>query len=450
MEIYLFGGLNLTMIFFKVYGNVNVKIADNSLVVFKNYEEKSPISDNEIYCTSYDDSVNTAKILKKAGNKYSLEYIDFQTVKDNFAFPSQIGLSNFFELNKINNNLSFTGYAFSDKFNSVVAKYLPIFEVKSKTTTIKKIKPLKKSKISIAIIDPFNEKIGEILCGIRAIELLHEFLKKDYEEVTIDLYIQSIDRVHFIRDTEILRNSKAISFIKPLPISIKTVAKYDFFIDNSSLDKQLMLANLPKTDQFLLKFGLNCDEFSDNEKRLSFDFPRFNIAVELLEKLESAKLKGKLLLFHPYSPEIERSIPKDITIKLLRELVLEAHNNDFVIVSALKIDNFDDDCFVDLSKYSKTFFDFSYIVSQMDKIITTETATMYLADLFYIPTVVIFSNPKYIIHKKYHQFQKEFILNVDESLNISQFDTSDDRLTINKYSNYKALNARDLLNSLEF
>ena len=67
-----------------------------------------------------------------------------------------------------------------------------------------------------------------------------------------------------------------------------------------------------------------------------------------------------------------------------------------MIISTLAIDaKIKDDRFLDFTKESKNISDFIYIVSNMDKIITTDTSTYHISDAFMIPTITIFTDKEY-------------------------------------------------------
>jgi ADP-heptose:LPS heptosyltransferase len=145
---------------------------------------------------------------------------------------------------------------------------------------------------------------------------------------------------------------------------------------------------LNSVDAWLYKFGINYEKINDDEKYNEIDISEYKVSDVLKNRLIEAKLKGKLLLFHPYSANINKSIPQSIANELIKELLLKAE--DYMIISTLAIDaKIKDDRFLDFTKESKNISDFIYIVSNMDKIITADTSTYHISDAFMIPTITI-------------------------------------------------------------
>ncbi len=80
---------------------------------------------------------------------------------------------------------------------------------------------------------------------------------------------------------------------------------------------------------------------------------KYPVNSKLQEKLVNLKEKGKLLLFHPFSAQSSRSIPIENAKSVLSKLL--NYSEEYVVVTALKVDNKNENC-VDLSMYSKSFF----------------------------------------------------------------------------------------------
>lgn len=77
-------------------------------------------------------------------------------------------------------------------------------------------------------------------------------------------------------------------------------------------------------------------------------------------------------------------MPKDTAARVLKELILKLP--EYTIVSVIKVDSkIDDDRYIDLSSFSQNFLDFSYIVSNVSKIVTVNTATYHMSDAFLFP-----------------------------------------------------------------
>ena len=159
------------------------------------------------------------------------------------------------------------------------------------------------------------------------------------------------------------------------------------------------------------------------------------------------KSKDKLLLFHPYSANINKSIPQTIAVDILKELLLKA--DDYMIISTLLIDSkIKDDRFVDLTKESKNLNDFMYIISSMDKIITADTSTYHISDAFMIPTITIFTDENYLKKIKYFKYTKAILIK-DKSKNLSKFIYENDSLIINKFESWNKLKVNRIIKLLD-
>jgi len=131
----------------------------------------------------------------------------------------------------------------------------------------------------------------------------------------------------------------------------------------------------------------------------------------------------------------------------LKELLLKVE--DYIIISTLQIDSkIKEDNYIDLSKESKSINDFMYIVSLMDKIITTDTSTYHISDAFMIPTVVIFTDKKFENKIKYYKYIKPIFLK-DKTKNLSKFIYENENLTINKLDAWKKVKLNKIIKLLE-
>ena len=107
-----------------------------------------------------------------------------------------------------------------------------------------------------------------------------------------------------------------------------------------------------------------------------------------------------------------------------------------------------EDNYIDLSKESKNLNDFIYIVSCMDKIITTDTSTYHISDVFMIPTVVIFTQEDFEKKIQYYKYVKPIYIK-DKSKNLSKFIYENDELTIYKLESWKKLKINQIIKLLD-
>ncbi len=304
-----------------------------------------------------------------------------------------------------------------------------------------------KQDISICILGRAGESISEMICFCSALRILYEKLNKKFKSIKIDMYLNASDNTFYSRDKMLFANQSFINKVSALSLNVKELCLYDFFIDLGSVSKRSYYKSLPHIDAWLYKLGIDYKEVSQNEKYNTINLSSYKAKKELKEKIENLKLKGKILLYHPYSANIDKSIPKEITISLLKELVLKLP--DYTIVSVLKLDGkFEDDRFVDLSMYSKSFLDYSYIVSNMNKIVTVNTATYHMADAFFIPTVLILnSNDETQVIQEYPSSKIMYIK--DKSKNFSNFIFENSALVLYKFDGWKSLKASKIIRALE-
>ena len=427
------------MVFFTVSKNINIKLTDSTLIKFFKTTDKDNIELDKVYITTYNDIKSIKNVFTKVGEGYKLIVEDEKKYNSLKALPRELGIEN-------KNEFNILTYGETFDINRDQA------DIFSQITTFKK-------DIKIAIIGGIGKNIGEMVCGLSSIRILRQELEKKFKTVSINLYIPASDNKFYIRDKEILKSGVGVNRISPLPISLKTLCSYDFYIDTSSIEKTYYYKHLPYIDSFLHKFGIDYTKIPYGQKYNKLKQNRiYRPSRELKEKLQKLKHHGKILLFHPFSPVVERSMPKDIAIKLINKLIKKMP--DYTIVSALRIDISElaknkhgaikDDRFEDISQYSKSFFDFAYIISNMDKIITVDTATYHIADIYFVPTVVIFNDKKLMEKRlKYYHTIEPLLLDNTLEKNYSKLKFGTPELVLNKMYSWKELKLKDILGGFD-
>ena len=264
-----------------------------------------------------------------------------------------------------------------------------------------KIKPLLgREKIRVAIINGMGGGIGDNIVGMTALNILYDRLMHYFREVDIGVFTLRP------RALPILRQETIINEIYLMPAPAELLFQYDALINLSNMTgwpifKQEMV------DFYLQAMSIEPQSVSSSEKRC---FIKLNerIVRELEPIIKALKTaRNPLLLYHPISSSPIRSIPRKIINKHIKR-ILEI--TDFLVVSLLPI-NFKHPRFVNLHSFSKKGFDhFAYLISQMDAIITVDTAVYHVADAFSVPTVTLFTSipPEHRI--SYYPYQKGLLI----------------------------------------
>ena len=410
------------MIFFRVSQNINIKIADGTLINYLKFKEPSSMENETLFITTNDDFKDINNIFERVDkDKYFTRTLNKEKIKALENFPVELGIS-VDEDNKIYQDI----------------KAVDIY---------KQLKDIKKDEMSIAIIGGLGVSISEIISSCTALRILYKKLKEIYTNIKFDIFINASSNNFYIRDKEIYQTQKYINNIIPLSLNSKKLFEYDYFIDNSQTIKTLGLDSLNSVDAWLYKFGINYKKIDNYEKYNEIDISDYKVSEVLRNRLKEAKSKGKLLLFHPYSANINKSIPQVIAIELLKELLLKAE--DYMIISTLAIDTkIKDDRFLDFTKESKNISDFIYIISNINKILTTDTSTFHISDTFMIPTITIFTDKNYAKKIKYYKYVKPIFIE-NKSKNLSKFIYESENLILNKLESWRKINIEKIIKLLD-
>lgn len=416
------------MIFFRVTQNINIKITDGTIVKYSRFKAPVSIENETVYITTYDDFQDFKSILQKVDkNRYSAKIINEKSVKENPKFPIELGVQNSFEIE-----------------NREQFKDIQFFELK-KENLFNQLKSFHKSSISVVVIGSLGDTISSMIASMAALRIFYEQLSQVYKSVKLDICIKASNNSYYNRDKDIYRTQEYINEILPLSIDTKKICEYDYYVDNSVDVSKVLDLNI--VDAWLYKFGIDYEKISPINKFSKLNIEHFELTKGLSQKLQEAKKGKKLILYHPYSATINKSIPQNFAIDILKKLLNELE--DYTIVTTLNIDSkIKGDNLLDLSNYSKTIEDFIYIVSSMDKIITANTSALHISDAFMIPTVCIITSENYENILKYYNYVKAVYVK-DSSKNLSKFIYENDVLTINRFNEWKKLKVKKIIKLLE-
>ena len=433
------------MVIFRSTENINIKTTDGTLVKYSKLKGPSNLFNETVYITTYEDFEDIKRVFTNVGPKYKARVIDESKIRYLSQFPKELGIPNLNEYG-ITQNLDFKykNYSFLDqRENELRSLYLN----EKRVDIDEQIEGVLKQDISLLILGNMGLTISEMICACSALRILYEKLSKKFKSVKIDIYLNASENKYFTRDKMIFANQSFVNKVSALSINVKEFCSYDFFIDASSVSKRSYYEKLNHIDAWLYKFGIDYKKIDNLEKYNTINIANYKPKKELKKRIENLKLKGKMILFHPFSANINKSIPKDVAVKLLKDLILKLP--EYTIVSVLKIDpKIDDDRYIDLSEASQSFLDFSYIVSNMDKIVTANTATYHMADAFFIPTVTIFTDSDINEHVQEYPSSKAIYVK-DKSKNFSNFVFQNDSLVLYKFEGWNELKSSQIIELLE-
>ncbi|WP_368029674.1 glycosyltransferase family 9 protein [Arcobacter sp. s6] len=418
------------MIFFRVTQNINIKTTDGTLVNYFKLRVPSNLENETVYITTYDDFKDIKNIFAKVDKeKYFAKTLNEETIRSISTFPIELGIPN---INEIEN-----------RENQAYLEFLNIKPV----DIFKQLKAIDKNEVKFAFIGGVGSSISDIISSCTALRILHKKLKEVYKNIKFDIFINASNNSFYTRDKQLYETQDFINNVFPLSLTSKKLCEYDYFFDNSFDIKIALNLPLNNVDKWLYKFGIDYKKIDENEKYNQLNISNYKVSDSLIKKIEEAKLKGKLLLFHPYSANINKSIPQAIAASFLKELLLKA--DDYIIISTLQIDSkIKEDNYIDLSKESKNLNDFIYIVSCMNKIITTDTSTYHISDAFMVPTIGLFTQNDFGLKSKYYKYLKVIYIK-DKSKNLSKFIYENESLTFYKFESWKKIKIKQIIKLLD-
>lgn len=433
------------MVFFRVTNNLNIKIADGTVVEYKRFQNPSASVNDTIYCSSYSDFEQIQEVLAKLSVKIEAKVMDEKRFEQQKEFPKLLGVSfqKEHEYIVLNQQLFKKQSFLKEHIKGFCNEYI----LNQNIRTFEHIQT-SSNAIYIAIIGSGTHNIGEMVALSTAIRILYQELKRlNFYDIKIDMYIDASGNAYYKRDKQFFQSFSYIHAIKPLSVSTKALSSYDYYIDLSSVEKSIVYDEIAYVDFYLRQFGINYTKIPHHRKHNEITLKNYTPSVELKKKISESKQRNKLLLFHPYSASTKRSIPIEISKKILEKLISKI--DSYTPVTALSVEGIKNSDFLDLSKESKSLFDYIYIVSQMDAVITVDTATYHISDAFFIPTVVLFTKES-LIEKRlpYYTFCKAMSIK-SKSKNYSQFIFQNSPLYIKNYASWEELKIKKVMKLLD-
>lgn len=433
------------MVIFRTIENINIKTTDGTLVKYSKLKNPSNLFNETVYITTYEDYQDIKKVFSNVAPKYKTRVIDEIKIRYLSQFPKELGISNVNEYSLTQKlDFDYKKFSFIEKNKN---EFKSLYLNEEKIDLDKQLEGSLKQDISLIILGNLGFTISEMICSCSALRILHKKLKKRFKSVKIDIYLSASENKYYSRDKLIYSNQNFINKVSALSIDVKEFCSYDYFVDASSVSKRSYYKELTHIDAWLHKFGVDYSEIPSLEKYNVINITAYKPKNSLLKKIENLKMKGKTLLFHPYSANIKKSIPKEIAINLLKDLLIKLP--DYTIVSVLKLEGkIDDDNYVDLSSYSQNYLDYSYIISNMSKVITVNTATYHIADAFFIPTILILTDSCENDNTQIYPSSK-IIYVKDKSKNFSKFIFESESLVLHKFQGWSRLKSSKIIKLLE-
>lgn len=223
----------------------------------------------------------------------------------------------------------------------------------------------------VAIINGFSSAYGDFLNGCAALKVWRE-------------------RFPNCKVTLFQLDPKKVASLSPdgvrtamLPNIVEALRYHTCYYNFASLIEFETFNKLPMVDFFLTEMGIDPATVEPEKKRISYTPKK---SVGFFRQLKAKK--KSILLFNWESSSVLRTCPPQESHRLIAEIL---HCSDWLVISASPLPFFSHDRFVDVSFLSDTFDDYASIVSQVDFVVSVDSAAVHLADAFNKPTVGIFT-----------------------------------------------------------
>jgi len=234
----------------------------------------------------------------------------------------------------------------------------------------------------VAIINGMGSSIGDSIVGLRAMRIFRDHFAARGVTCRVDVFRRD-PRNHWW----LYRRHPAIDRVLALPTSLHSLFSYDMMVNFENIPVEPTFNDRPMIDYFLDKLGMTSSQVPAALKRAELCFD-VRPSPELKAELEALRADGRrVVLLHPEASAIIRCIPAQYCRRLVDDL---QGQRALRIITAIPTAGVLDDV-VDLSHVSKTSLDFAALVSQVDAVVTADTAPYHIADAFDVPAVVLFT-----------------------------------------------------------
>jgi Glycosyltransferase family 9 (heptosyltransferase) len=250
-----------------------------------------------------------------------------------------------------------------------------------------------------AFMNAFHAKFGDTLLGLRVLAELRDAMVARIGPVTIDLLQAPVDP----EIDDLYVRSGLVASIRPLPMSLAEFARYDGFF---RVGTRRLTDDKHWADQAFRSVGLDPKGIPRSRKHVMVP-PLPPIRTELRHAVEAARMLGRpVLLFQSVASNERRTCPPHHAVALAQRLL---EQTNFTVASAKPL-ALAHDRFADWSPVSRSFDDFTYLVSQADVLLTVDTCAYHLADAFGVPAVVLFATERPESRITYHPYAEGIAL----------------------------------------
>lgn len=233
----------------------------------------------------------------------------------------------------------------------------------------------------VAIVNRYATAFGDAIVSVVAFRELRRRLEARLGTVRLDL----LEHPDNLEAEEMLLGSGVIDEIRHLPMSLADFGTYHAYVDLVRGHEQV---DLCWSDYLLDALGMDHRSVPDHRKRNAIRVDE-GARLRVAELLGSVRVSGRpILLFHPEASTRIRSIPEDVSLRLVRSL-LEA--TDYTIVTTSRV-GVDHPRVHDLSGSTPAFSDLVALVEACDAFVCADTCVYHVADAVDVPGVVLFTS----------------------------------------------------------
>jgi hypothetical protein len=267
------------------------------------------------------------------------------------------------------------------------------------------------SPVKLGIISPFGRNLGDSLMFFTVVKEYERRAAKHGKKLEIHL----MNAVLPDNIGPVYRKSPSFSKISEFPCDFNLLFESDAYIN---FCRPHLHYDIPWIDSLFELSGIKPDSVSDLNKRNLFQLETRvqNKVGNIWEKFK-AEVKKPIIIFNRESSTPIRTMPESNYKKLLKEFV---NLTDYHFVSLTPID-FSHSGFTDLSSVSKSFDDYTSLISFADGFITVDTSLYHFADAFNIPGVAIFTCQPPSRFSKYYPLVKSFQIAGGEKLDLKHW-----------------------------